>query len=463
MRFILALVTLMTFLSCNAHPYSSHILKRLWDIPQDKVSAITINAYKQGGIQVEEVYYHSRPYKGIQSRIFGYFCYPAHTKKKLPAILLVHGGGGTAHLGRTISWARRGYAVLTIDLPGRGDQRRNSRSTGPDMDVPNLLRIKPDLSYNYLVHAVAAARNGITYLTQRKEVDSSRIGMVGLSWGGVITLLTNGQDKRLKTAVNVFGAGYIPEGCTWQDRFDVMTKNELELWYAFIDPKNFLKTQHAPILFVTGTNDHCYYLPTFQKSYAEVPVPKKILLIPNLRHRFLPYLQRIVWSWLDCKLKYGGSFPEVTPLSVFKKGNDKLIIPVVATTNSEVEKITLYYTEGEPSRWTKRHWRSMENSYYEDGVYYFGIPTSMVNPELLYFVTVKDSKGAAVSTPIRSIFEVNLYKKKTTFAISSPIKKIHIHEPPLQILGVKEVTNSTQIHFSKKDRSYHLISTGPRS
>ena len=36
--------------------------------------------------------------------------------------------------------------------------------------------------------------------------------MIGLSWGGVLTILTNGQDERLKAAVNVFGAGYIPEG-----------------------------------------------------------------------------------------------------------------------------------------------------------------------------------------------------------------------------------------------------------
>jgi cephalosporin-C deacetylase-like acetyl esterase len=401
----------------------------MWDFPLDPVKAQTVRSYRQGSIQVEEVYYQSRPYKGKPVKIFGYFCYPLKTEGKNPAILLVHGGGGTAHLGRSLLWARRGYAVLTIDLPGRGEQRIGSRSSGPDMDVPILLRTDHD---NYLIHAVAAARNGITYLTQRKEVDPERIGMVGLSWGGVITLLTNGQDKRLKTAVNVFGAGYIPEGCTWQDRFDAMSKEELNRWYSHIDPKNFLKTQHAPILFITGTNDHCYYLPTFQKSYAEVTVQKKLLLLPNLRHQFLPYMQRIVWNWLDNKLKSNGSFPEVKALPIFEKGNNKLIVPVTAKARSETTKATLYYA-------------------------YFGIPTSLIRPEIMFYVSVKDSHGSSASTPIRSIFRINLSESKETFAVTSPIKMMHMHERPLQILGVKDA-NKLRIQFSKKKKAYYLIS-----
>lgn len=455
MRFILGLVTLTIFTGTQAFSFPSPELKSLWDIPLTPVKYQIADSYVQGSIQIEEVYYQSRPYKGKPVRIFGYFCYPKRAKN-LPAVLLVHGGGGTAHLGRSISWASRGYAVLTIDLPGRGQQRWSSRSTGPDMDVPILLRTKPDLRYNYLVHAVAAARNGITFLTQRPEVDPKRIGMVGLSWGGVITLLTNGQDKRLKTAVNVFGAGYIPEASSWQNRFDTMSEEELNLWYSFIDPKNFLKTQHAPILFITGTNDHCYYLPTFQKSYAEVTAPKKLLLIPNLRHRFLPYMQRIVWNWLDNKLKFNGSFPQIILLPILRKGNDKLIVPAIATASSQVTAATLYYTEGEPSRWTKRKWKSIKG-YFEDGIYYFGIPASLIQPEVMFYITVKDNHGSAVSTPIRSAFKVKLYNGKNIYAISSPIKKINIHEPPFQFLGIKAIPKTSYIIFSKENQTYQLI------
>jgi len=443
-------------ISQEATPEVSAI-ERLWALPSGKVEAEIIKSYQRGKIKVEEIYYQSRTYQGKPAKIFAYFCYPANAPEKLPAILLSHGGGGTAHLGRSLAWARRGYAVLTLDLPGKGEQRASSRSTGPDMDVPTLLKTTPNPEDNYLVHAVAATRNGITYLTQREEVDPERIAMVGLSWGGVLTILTNGQDKRLKTAVNVFGAGYIPEGCTWQTRFDLMEKEELAAWNTLIDPKNFLKSQHAPILFITGTNDHCYYLPTFQKSYAQVTVPKKLYLVPNLRHKFLEDTQSIVWRWLDDKLKYAASFPKIDELPIYVKENHKLIIPVAPTTHwkRKVKSATLYYAMGQPTRWTKRVWKSF-TAYQENGIYYFALPVSSLAPEILFYVNVEDNKGAVVSTPIRSIFKVDLPESGTTFAISSPIKKVSVHARPVRFLGITP-PKEAQLYFSKKDNTYHLI------
>lgn len=458
MKLIIVVLSVVLLVNSAALAFPSKALKKVWDIPLTAVGYEVIRSYNRNGIHVDEVQYLSRSYKGKPSKIFGYYCYPRNIKGKLPAILISHGGGGTADLGRTIRWAKRGYAVLTIDLPGKGDQRWNSRSTGPNMEVPVLLRTKPDPTHNYLVHAVAATRNGITFLRQQQKVDPKRVGMVGLSWGGVITLLTNGQDKRLKTAVNVFGAGYIPEGCTWQERFDIKSAKDLADWNNYIDPRNFLKTQHAPILFMTGTNDHCYYLPTFQKSYEDVKVEKKLTLIPNLRHKFTPAMQEIVLSWLDNKLKGKGSFPRIQIYPIFKKADkSKLIIPVEAHTPGKVKAVTLHYTVGEPARWTRKKWETMAKPYYEEGIYYFGIPMSMVKPEMMFYVNVRDNKGALASSPIRSLFKVNVFKEKETYAVSSPIKKINIHEPPLQVLGIKDLPKLIMLYFSKKTKTYQLL------
>jgi dienelactone hydrolase len=374
----------------------------------------------------------------------------------LPAILLVHGGGGGASLARGIAWSKRGYAVLAIDLPGKGDKRSASRSGGPNMDVPILLRTRPDLTYNYLVHAVAATRNGINYLCQRKEVDTSRIGMVGLSWGGVITLLTNGQDDRLKTAVNVFGAGYIPEGCTWQTRFDQMSREDLALWDTYIDPKLFLKTQHAPILFLTGTNDHCYYLPTFQKSFAEVTAEKQLLLIPNLRHRFLDDTQSFVWQWLDNHLKNNRSFPEVALLPFHLKEENKLVIPVKASSLNGIKDVKLYYAKGTPSGWTQKRWQSLK-PYTENGIFYFPLPFSMIDKEMLIFATAKDKLGGAASTPVQSIFCIKLPDGKNTYALSAPIKQINYHPLPLQLAAGEVSAEAFQLYYSPKSKTYSLV------
>ncbi len=455
MRVIIVVLFIVSLLTPQALAFPSKELQKLWDIPLDPVAYEMIKSYKVDNIQVEEVFYQSREYLGKPVKIFGFYAYPAGARN-IPGIILSHGGGGHADMTSSVTWAKRGYAVLAIDLPGKGYQRAVSRSTGPDMDVPILLRTRPDPKYNYLVHAVAAIRNGITFLTQRSEVDPDRIGMVGLSWGGVLTLLTNGQDKRLKTAVNVFGAGYIPEGCTWQDRFDIKTKQEINEWYSLIDPSLFLKSQNSPILFITGTNDHCYYLPTFQKSFAEVTAPKKMVLIPNLKHKFLPEMQQIVWNWLDNKLKSGGTFPEVNVRPIFKKKDQaKLVVPVIASTDGKIVSSTLYYTKGTPSRWTKRDWQAI-NGYFENGYWYFGVPMSWVEPDLMFYVSAKDAHGSISSSQVRSIFKVKLHSGENTYAMSSPIQQINIHQPPLQVMGLNRAPEIIKIFFSKQNQTYHL-------
>ncbi|MFA5840004.1 MAG: alpha/beta fold hydrolase [Candidatus Margulisiibacteriota bacterium] len=417
----------------------------------------TLRAYRLSGVEIEEIFYESLPYKGVPVHIFGYFCHPIKFKGKLPAVLLVHGGGGSASLNRSIILARKGYAVLAIDLPGKGEKRAGSRSTGPDMDVANLLNAKAPFENNYLVNAVAATRNAITYLAQRKEVDPSRIGMVGLSWGGVITLLTNGQDDRLKAAVNVFGAGYIPEGCTWQDWFTKMSSEEITNWDNSLDPKNFLKSQHAPILFITGTNDHCYYLPTFQKSYNQVPVEKELCLIPNLRHQFFEAEQAIVWRWIDIYLKEGGSFPAITQLpGTEKDGKIKLTINASVSGEARITRATLYYSLNGPSYWTKKRWHPIPGQF-KKGVFSFLIPSTLVKPEILYFISVFDTKGGISSTPVRSLFKIKAADNSVVYAQTAPLEKTYQHPLPLELLTNTSISlEASKLLFDKKNNCYQL-------
>lgn len=442
---------------CAAETDNSAARKKLWDIPTVEVKAKTIRSYTRGNIKVEEVYYFSRPYKNRPALIFGYYCYLLKRSGRLPAILISHGGGGHASLPRALEFAKRGYATLTIDLPGKGENRKRSRSTGPNMDVSQLLKASPDPSNNYLIHAVAAARNGLTYLTQRKEVDQKRLGMIGLSWGGVLTLLTNGQDSRLKAAVNVFGAGYIPEASTWEDRFSKMSTRESERWNTLLDPKNFLATQHAPILFITGTNDHCYYLPIFQKSYLQVTADKNFYLIPNLRHRFLSSGQVPALAWLDQHLKSGGTFPQIELFIPTLEGTN-LVVPVeVKLTKSKLAKVRLYYTAGGPSQWTEKKWREVKPIPAGDQ-FYFLIPTKVVSPEVLFFVSAKDNHRGSASSLVRAIMAVRLKDGQRTYALCSAITKTYLHDRPVVLLDGTDISYH-YLALQKKEKYYQLLRT----
>jgi len=452
MRIILTLLALIWFLPQTALAVSSESLSELWGLDQSQVKASVSKLYDLGNIKVEEMHYFSRSYNGKPARIFGYFCYPSNLKRPLPAILIVHGGGGGASRYRAVNWAKKGYATLAIDLPGKGERRINSRSTGPDMEVPNLMDVSSD---NYLIHAVAAARNAITYLTQRKEVDAHRLGMIGLSWGGVITLLTNGQDDRLKAAVNIFGAGYLPEGSTWQEYFDSFSKEQMDFWCSSLDPQNFLATQKAPMLFVTGTNDHCYYLPTFQKSYEQATNDKCLWVIPNLKHRFLPYMENSCLAWFEKYLKNRGGFEGLTLLPVYLSNNNEIIVSVKAKSAEELVNAKLYFSPGGPQQWTHKRWSDLAPVYkdYSQGIFYFALSPQLISPEILFFVEGQDIFRGSFSTPVRSLFKVKLEDGGLTYGLSAPLKNYYRHEAPITLLNGMD---GQRFYFmlSAKDQAY---------
>ncbi len=398
----------------------------IWKLPQN-IEAKIIKSYSQGNIAIQEIQYTSGEYQKKPVKIFGYYCYPKN-KKNLPAVAIIHGGGGYALLSRSVKFAKKGYAALSIDLPGKGELRWNkSRSTGPNMDVPTLLRVSPDVSYNYLYHAVPAAQSAITFLEQQPVVNKNKIAMLGLSWGGVITLITNGIDKRLASAIPVFGSGYLDQGSTWQARFDEwMSPANKKVYNEFIDAKNYLKTQHAPTLYMTGSNDHCYYIPNFIKSFRNMPTEKtKLAIYPNGRHRVSQVMQDNIFLWLHSTLKNKGRYPDIKKGNLAYKGN-YLLLPVSFKGPYAAKKVSLYYSRSGVAAWTIKKWKEIKAHKY-NGKHYIKIPKKLIKPEIIFYLGAKDTRGAFVTTPICALMQLRLSDGRTFFEITTPIEEINYH------------------------------------
>jgi len=112
--------------------------------------------------------------------------------QRRPAIIVLHGFGSTRQAPNVTVpatlYAQWGYVALSFDMPGCG------QSGGAPGHVLCL-------------DQVAATRAAIDWLSQREDVDASRIAVSGTSFGAAVALYTTGVDARIKAVVAAGGWG----------------------------------------------------------------------------------------------------------------------------------------------------------------------------------------------------------------------------------------------------------------
>ena len=135
--------------------------------------------------------------------------------RKVPALLLGHGFGGTKQSVSTDAkdLAGRGYAVLTWTARGHGASTGEIHLNAPDFEVKDAQGLLDWLATQPFVRTDAAG--------------DPRVGVVGGSYGGALALLLAGQDPRVDAIVpmitwNNLGNSLFAEGVfkkTWAGIF----------------------------------------------------------------------------------------------------------------------------------------------------------------------------------------------------------------------------------------------------
>jgi dienelactone hydrolase len=338
---------------------------------------------------VQEVYYEGEPFQGKPTRIFGYYARPATGSGPFPAMLLVHGGGGKAFREWAEHWAQRGYVALAMDLAGHGPDGRLPDG-GPEQDDQNKFRdfTAADARQMWTYHAVAAVLRGHSLLAAQPEVDSNRIGITGISWGGYLTCIVAGIDDRLKVAVPVYGCGFLQDNSVWLDRFSKMSEAQQQRWVQYFDPSRYLSGVNCPILFLNGSNDFAYPLDSYQKSYLEVKGPLTLSVKVRLPHGHIWTFPEVD-CFVDSVLQSGESLPKLKAM--------KINSGVATTTFSAkipVTKAELNYTS-DTGEWQKRLWKTLPAEMANGKV------TARLPDErpLVCYLSVTDQRDVTVSTP----------------------------------------------------------------
>lgn len=217
--------------------------------------------------RIKAISFESVAYQGEKTRVFAYFGLPenASEEKKVPAVVLVHGGGGTAFPEWVQLWVDAGYAAIAFDTEGQANITGSSAWNPQSADPDNLFKGPSndylatsfrEINQQWIYHAVSAAMKCTSFLSKLSQVDKNKIGITGISWGGVITSLTMCADERLCFAVPIYCNGKFTEGNmgTSMNGYYSDAKTR-ELW----EPSNYFDWVKAKVLFVNSDHDfsHC--------------------------------------------------------------------------------------------------------------------------------------------------------------------------------------------------------------
>jgi dienelactone hydrolase len=219
---------------------------------------------------VKRIFFENEPYFGKPTEVFAYLGVPEAVNGPVPAMVCVHGGGGKAFREWVELWVARGYAAIAMDLGSKDDQDNRLPNGGPNQEQTEKLNPKIAWENLWTFHAVAAVLRSHHILRTLPQVDSSRIGITGISWGGYLTCIAAGIDPRFACAVPVYGCGFLQRNSAdeWMKLFSEMSEDERRTWHNRCDPSIYLPQAKAPILFVSGTNDFAYPLDSLEATCA---------------------------------------------------------------------------------------------------------------------------------------------------------------------------------------------------
>ena len=213
---------------------------------------------------------------------------PEKPTSERAAIIHIHGGGYrqfshrgwsvygyASHIGLINYLVQQGYTVLDLDYRGSAGFGRNYR-----IDIYRSMGVKD----------VASAVAAVDYLVKGQDIDRTRVGLYGISYGGFLTLMS------LFRAPGVFAAGVANASVTdwahynhlWTSRILNLTYEDPEA-YQISSPINHASGLKDPLLILHGLIDENVQFQDAARliqKLIELDKEFEVMVYPMERHGF---------------------------------------------------------------------------------------------------------------------------------------------------------------------------------
>ena len=257
------------------------------DSPSQPLAVKTVETKTLDGVRFLRFSYLSAHGQRVPALLFTPL--RASAKMPVPCLVLLHGLGGSKEVmaGLALFAAQSGYASLAIDEYGQGERtptKPSARSQAEELAMT-------------VQQSALDVRRGLDYLGTRRDIDSKRIGLAGISLGAIIGTVAAGVDPRLKATALISGGG------DWGLILKTLTANRAEVggrstaglknldWdkvsvlLAPEDPLTFAP-HIAPraLLMLGGRKDTTIVPQAQQELYNAARLPKQIIWFDQYGH-----------------------------------------------------------------------------------------------------------------------------------------------------------------------------------
>ncbi len=190
---------------------------------------------------------------------------PEKVDGRVPAILNVIGhepqGNATEYeQKRCINFAKRGIIALSLGWVGFGEQALK----GDDHDDAGALDL---VGSNALGFFYLGMRRGLDYLVTLPEVDTTRLGVTGLSGGGWQTTVLSALDSRVAVSVEVAGFGALQSNITHPRDTDEVEENATDFVRDSDYPALVAMRAPRPTMLIHNAEDDCCFRAALVKPY----------------------------------------------------------------------------------------------------------------------------------------------------------------------------------------------------
>ncbi len=318
---------------------------------------------KQSEGSIDSLYFAGQSYQGKPTRIFAYYATPKG-EGPFPAIVLVHGGGGSAYKAWIKKWNEAGFAAISLAVEGQTGTQINKRPPNKwqkhDFSGPSRPGIYSDddkpITDQWMYHASSAVIKAHNLLRSFDEINKAQIGLSGISWGGVITSTVMGFDQRFAFTIPIYGSGFLAE---MENQYrQALHDNAIykEIW----EPALRITKFKNPTFWLTGLKETHFSLDAQANTYKLLSGKQVRSIQPDLKHNH-------VAGWTPKEpYEFARAVINGQPLPSFsqqKLSNDSISIKVKDV--NKLNTATLYYTNN-VGHTLKRTWQQVSTKVESD-------------------------------------------------------------------------------------------------